>query len=62
MRAEIYRQLIALDFSEEEARAMSVEFARLLKGLGRAGVRAAGSVGQALAVSLLHTWVLALFV
>ena len=61
MRAEIYRQLIALDFSEEEASVMSEEFAHLLKSLGQAGVKAAGSVGKALAVSLLHSWVLALF-
>jgi hypothetical protein len=60
MRAEIYRQLIGLDFTEEEAWQMSAEFAHAIKSLVAVSRSVSGSLGKALAVSLLHAWVLAL--
>ena len=62
MRAEIYRQLKGLGFKEKEAQAMSGEFARVLKSLGVASLKAIREIVKSLAVSLLHSWVLALLV
>lgn len=60
MRAEIYRRLKAIGFIEAEARKMSAEFVYLLKSLGIVCTKAVKSIGQALIVSLLQTWLLGL--
>ena len=60
MQAEIYRHLINLGFEEDEARPMSIEFARSLGSLGAAGYKVLGWAAKAVLLSLIESWVAAI--
>ena len=62
MRMEILRLLRKIGFTEREAKFFSKKIVIALKKLGVTSLKTLGSVAQAVVVSLLHLWALALMI
>lgn len=60
MRVEIRRLLRKIGFTEKEAKFFSEKIVSALKKLGVTSLKTVGLVAQAVVVSLLHSWTLAL--